>query len=525
MVRNKLVSRTPGKPNPFTEDFKNRAQELMRHFKVPGLSIAIVNGDQTFFDNYGYSDVDKKIKTSSDTLYYGASTTKSFTAAALMMLIEDSAHTPKPITLQTKISSLIPEDFVLQDEYATHHATLEDALTHRLGLNHHEGSYGTRDYTVKEVVQSLRYLSMHSELRVRFQYLNLGYMVLQHVIQESTGMWIGDFHQRRIWDPLGMDNTYIRLRDAQNAAAHNGKDLANGYSWDLISRTLNKQTLGDTLLVGQGGIITSVRDYAKYLRAMIFQTLPLSDSLQTELIKPRIFSYDTAPMPYDSYIGYALGWGVTNYKGNTLVTHSGGINGFAARLAFMPTQKWGIAILCNADMLGSSCIDTLFVHLMDDFLHVPQAERVDLVPACDAAFAQIKDMYLHSRRDLFPDLPAKIVPLAFPLEAYAGTYSHPAYRTFTFEVIKPREGLPVKESTKQVLHAKTERLVNFLIDLEHVSGEYFVGYINCEVPSAIALSALKAQFCTDVKGKVVRLGIESEVMIGSHETLWFERVL
>ena len=69
------------------------------------------------------------------------------------------------VNLQTKISSIIPDDFVLPDEYATKHATLEDALGHVLGIATSNSCYGGECYTVRDAVRCLRHLPMKHELR------------------------------------------------------------------------------------------------------------------------------------------------------------------------------------------------------------------------------------------------------------------------------------------------------------------------------------------------------------------------
>jgi CubicO group peptidase (beta-lactamase class C family) len=81
-------------------------------------------------------------------------------------------------TLQwnTPISSIIRDDFVMEDDYATHHVTIEDALSHRTGLPRHDMSYGGtydgRDGTIRDIVRSIRWLPMTEELRSKFQYVS-----------------------------------------------------------------------------------------------------------------------------------------------------------------------------------------------------------------------------------------------------------------------------------------------------------------------------------------------------------------
>lgn len=116
------------------------------------------------------------------TLFYTGSTTKAFTAAVLALMIEsEDEKKSAPLSAggwQTPISSLIREDFVLQDDWATTHLTLEDALSHRTGFPRHDkalASYYGEDHhplTVGDFVRSLRDLPMVNEPRVEWRYCN-----------------------------------------------------------------------------------------------------------------------------------------------------------------------------------------------------------------------------------------------------------------------------------------------------------------------------------------------------------------
>jgi CubicO group peptidase (beta-lactamase class C family) len=117
--------------------------------------------------------------------------TKSFTAAAIMMLIEDSVNESIPLKLETRVSSLI--DFVVPDDYVTVHATLEDALSHRTGMPRHDLSYGGPNFTLQDMVHNLRYLPLTAEIRQKWQYCNMMFSVLSLIIEKLSGKWLGTF--------------------------------------------------------------------------------------------------------------------------------------------------------------------------------------------------------------------------------------------------------------------------------------------------------------------------------------------
>lgn len=72
------------------------------------------------------------MKVRADTLFDCASTSKSFTAAAISLLVDDNENYPN-VQWRTPVSTLVPE-FVLKDSYATANVTIEDILSHRSGM-------------------------------------------------------------------------------------------------------------------------------------------------------------------------------------------------------------------------------------------------------------------------------------------------------------------------------------------------------------------------------------------------------
>ena len=123
------------------------------------------------------------------------------------------------------------KDFSLPDEYATLHATIEDAVSHRSGMPRHDLSLGGQNVTLQDVVRHLRHLPMTAEIRTKWQYCNMMYMTISHFIEQWTGMWLGDFLRNRIYKPLNMTETFFSLRDAKEAATIGEVTLATPYYW------------------------------------------------------------------------------------------------------------------------------------------------------------------------------------------------------------------------------------------------------------------------------------------------------
>jgi CubicO group peptidase (beta-lactamase class C family) len=288
-------------------------------------------------------------------------------------LVEDNDNFPQ-VQWDTPVSQLIRDDFVLENEYATNHTTIEDTLSHRTGLPRHDMAYGDRlgpDVAVRTMVRQLRHLPLTAEPRTKYQYCNLMFVVASHVIQTLTGEWLGDILARRIWKPLGMTGTFFN-RDHALAAK---EDLARGYYYSPDEGYKEVDWMPLHEIAGAGSVITNVLDYAKWARALLNQTGPLSKAVYKAIWEPRTLV--PQEVPFTGPQSYALGWRIGVYQGVQFYEHSGGMNAFGAELILIPQLKYSVIILANTAATSNFVAQTLAFHLIDERLDVPVEERFD----------------------------------------------------------------------------------------------------------------------------------------------------
>ena len=113
-------------------NFNRYVNDLMRQNRVPGLSIAIVNRDYVRYTAYGLASIEDEVPCTADTLFDIASSSKSLTAAAIALLVDDD-NFPE-LQYDSIMSELLQDDFVLPDESYTRCVTLDDLLGHRTGM-------------------------------------------------------------------------------------------------------------------------------------------------------------------------------------------------------------------------------------------------------------------------------------------------------------------------------------------------------------------------------------------------------
>ncbi|KUJ20474.1 beta-lactamase/transpeptidase-like protein [Mollisia scopiformis] len=496
--------------NPLDEEFAELAEYTLDQWNVPGLSIAVVDGHDIWAEGYGYATL-PSIKATSETLYYGGSLTKSHTAAAVSLLITSGNYSG--LTLQTPVSALIREDFVLEDEWATKHITLEDVLGHRTGMARHDMSYGG-DYgghmgTPKDVVRSLRYLPMSSEPRSTFHYSNIMYVAAAYVVDTMSGQRIADFLKERVWGPLGMKSTFFSLTDAKKAAS---KRMAVGYSWqeDHYESTPHPDV---TVITGAGSIIASVHDHARWLRALLSCSAPLTEADCKELKSPRTFIADQPEgSPYAGFMAYTLGWETDWYNGYQVFMHSGGIEAFGNHIIFIPELNWAAVASGNTAYTSTFACIELIHKLLDDKIGLSHAQRFNWLEYHKGKRLKQINFYNDAQSNFYPYTLDKR-PLSLQLERYAGTYYNPGFRNFT---------IYVKDDTLQIDRYAS---YNVHMDLEQVTGDYFMAYMDSmTVPGSIYQNAVAAEFVIGPDGVARKFGIAEEPSMGPNGRVWFDRV-
>ncbi|KAL2794920.1 beta-lactamase/transpeptidase-like protein [Aspergillus keveii] len=502
-------STTPRKitQSPLDEEFAKIVQSTLEQWHIEGISIAVIDGDNTFSEGYGLAAL-PDIPVKPDTLFWTGSTTKSFTAAAASLLVDDTENYPD-ITWTTPLSDLIRDDFVLQDEYATRHITLEDALSHRTGLPGHMLTLG-REGTVRDVVRSLRHLPMDKEIRSAWQYCNAMFITVSHAIEVTTGEWLGDFLRKRIWEPLGMDSTFFSLDDARKYAASGDTVLAQPYAWDEATQQSREVPHCEGTLSGAGAVISNVLDYAKYIRALIRQTAPLSKAGHAALLKPRSFPPQMIPHLNKQTL-YTLGLMTSTYRGETVVFHPGGLDGMTATMIYFPERDWGVAVFANAAGPGR---ESLAWHLIDEMLQVPQNERIDLYNVVREKRAKVKEYLSKSRERLYPGVATQGRPLSLPLAEYTGTFTHPAYPDLIIT-------LPCEDEL--ILNAKITGSFHGRLVLKHVTADYFLAELYETFWAVDPAMVIKAEFHVNVEGKVDRFGAAVDYADMPDTLIWFDK--
>ena len=169
---------------------------------IPGLALAITQGDQITFSK-GYGTAGNGRIVTPDTPFYIGSQSKSFTALAIMQLVEQGK-----LDLDAPVQTYLPW-FRVADPQASQKITIRHLLQHTSGLS--EAGYVSNfppDTDLETLVRDLSRAKIGAPVGTKMQYFNPGYDTLGLIIETVSGQSYGDFINEHIFAPLKMTNSF-----------------------------------------------------------------------------------------------------------------------------------------------------------------------------------------------------------------------------------------------------------------------------------------------------------------------------
>ncbi|KAJ6108657.1 beta-lactamase/transpeptidase-like protein [Penicillium sp. IBT 18751x] len=495
----------PSAQSPFTTRFDDRVQELLSTWHVPGLAVAVIDGSSTFSKGYGFA-VLPDTPVTPETVFFTASTTKSFTAASVSLLIDENPDLKWTSTL----SSVIEDDFVLSDSSITSQVTFEDALSNRTGLSDNKFSFGPRSNSVKDAVRSLRHLPLAADLREKYLYSSYMFTAVSHAVETLIGSGLGDFMNERLWRPLGMKYTYWT---PQQVAADSETILAHGYAWDAATESFNEQPVPDFPAVsGAGAMISNVIDYTKWLRCMMNKSSPLSRAAHETLIEPRIHFTEAGNNPFPPPHAYALGWTIDTYRGHRVIWHGGSWTGFGSVMMYVPDLQWGLVMMGNTTGTSNCVQISLFMDMLDGLVGTPSHERVNWSSELEMRISNKRRDHLCVKERLYPSLPSQLSCPSISFVAHAGRYSHPAYGSMNLEL-----------HGDTLIADRQFQEIPMMIRMFHVTGDSWLARLEILHQDPRDYESVKATFQTTAEGVARRVGLDLEPAVLG-QMIWFDKV-
>jgi CubicO group peptidase (beta-lactamase class C family) len=354
------------------ETLQQEITELMREFKIPGFAIGIVKEGEPFFTRgFGARNLEKNLPFTEDTLFGIGSVSKSFTALAIMQLVEQGK-----INLQDPMNKYL--NVKLGDR--SNPIKICNMLSHSSGIPELDGNItaiarqlGSIDPVIPMSNWNDFLLHLNGATSEMFDtpdkhffYNNDMYTCAGMIIEKLTGVEFHEYIKNNILKPLEMNRTIYLKEDFEKL-----ENVLTGYLPSGEKKPFKaKEHPFDKFIYAPGGILSSVKDMSNYIKMLINNgkfndSEIISKSSIEELWRPYIKAPYGANDPW-----YCLGW-VTekDFFGHRLIQHGGNIATSTAFLAIVPEQKTGVIVgaNCNASgVIGAIARKTLGILLDKD---------------------------------------------------------------------------------------------------------------------------------------------------------------
>ncbi|MEQ8671851.1 MAG: serine hydrolase domain-containing protein [Aggregatilineales bacterium] len=306
----------------------------MQTSNIPGLALGVIYGDQiVYLKGYGVADPTGRTVTPQTPFILG-STSKSFTALAIMQLVEAGK-----IDLDAPVTTYLPW-FHTADMSASDPITVRNLLHQSSGLPAYVGRQGLSDndqsnMALENGVRGLSSVQLTLPAGQGYEYANENYNILGLIVQTVSANSYEDYIRSSIFAPLQMSHSAATLSDP--AAI----DLATGYRYWFLSPVPFNAPYPRSM-TPSGFLISSAEDMAQYVSAMLNGGVygnkqVLSSQGMATLHTP------------DSLSSYGMGWVIQGEPGSTRIWHNGDTSNFHSNILLLPDQHIGIVVLVNVN--------------------------------------------------------------------------------------------------------------------------------------------------------------------------------
>jgi CubicO group peptidase (beta-lactamase class C family) len=369
----------------------------MSSTRIPGLSIAVVRGGEVVYARgFGFRDVERGLAATPRTVYGIGSVTKSFTAIAVLKLVEEGM-----LSLDDEVSKYV----TLRLEARGKPVRIHHLLTHSSGIpalayaeafiRSQLGLDGTW-LPVAKAEDVISFMSdyaewVHAEPGTRYFYLNEGYVLLGYVVSKVSGTRYEDFVRKYILRPLGMSRTYF-----EEAEVSADPDVATPYIVDREGRYVRSRfPYGIT---ADGGLLSNCEDMARYVSMLIGRgELGGVRILGREYVEAMERKYIDVPSGMFGDDGYGYGLTVTErFLGRKLVRHSGSVLVYTAFMGYLPDDGVGVVVLANSSGYPLSLIGMYALALAlgrDPYEAVPYLKYEEVLEKLQGTYETYKGTY------------------------------------------------------------------------------------------------------------------------------------
>jgi CubicO group peptidase (beta-lactamase class C family) len=320
--------------------------EKMRRLNIPSASLAIVEGDHIVHQR-GFSRARPNGETPTpQTPFLIGSLTKSFTALAVMQLVEAGK-----VELDAPVQRYLPW-FRVADPDASAKMTVRHLLNQTSGLPYFSSPLPLAEFddsaqASERQVRALSTLQINRPVGASFEYSNLNYNILGLIVEAASGEPYPDYIQKHIFDPLEMRHSFT----TKSAAKNDGLAVGHRHWFSLPFPSPDLPVPMGSLPSGQ--LISCAEDMAHYLIAHLNRGCYKDVQILSSAGIDELHRGVAEQVVFGSSIGlYGMGWFEINMGRTKTYSHGGNVPDFSAFMALVPEQTKALVLLFNADPFG-----------------------------------------------------------------------------------------------------------------------------------------------------------------------------
>jgi CubicO group peptidase (beta-lactamase class C family) len=394
---------------------------------APALGVAVTMDGRTIYSrSHGMSDVSAHVPADDHTLWYVASTSKSFTGFGVALLA-----TRGSLRLDAPITRLLPR---ARWNPAVHADTL--TLAHFLSHTH-----GIDD---NAVVMSAAFTGAIPEARWPelialagpmpthdLVYSNFGYNVAAMVIDALEPEGWKRYLEHDVFKPAGMTETYARVsRLDPKRIAKPHRLLANGrYVTEPFFKT-------DATMNAAGGHLATLHDLARWTivqtdRGVIDgrQVFPAEAVALSHRLIAKQTREQAKRFAFFDREGWGAGWDIGSYEGEPMISRFGSYHTTRSHLSFLPGRRIGVVVMSTGGL--STLTDVVAAFAYDLEAGRPNArERAE--ERLSELRANFSRLLANTARQDSIRAARQLQPLGRPLRDFTGTFQEPSFGTITF---------------------------------------------------------------------------------------------
>jgi CubicO group peptidase (beta-lactamase class C family) len=363
----------------------DRIPDAMVQHKVPGVALGIVCEGREFMRGFGVTNVQHPLPVNEKTLFQIGSTTKTFTASAVMRLVEAGT-----LALDEPIRTYLP-DFTMRDPEVTARLTMRHLLTHTGGW---DGDFfpdtGNGDDALARYVKLMADLPQLTPLGSILSYNNAAFSLAGRVVETLTGKIYEDALKELVLKPLGLKHSFLLPADVMTHS------FAVGHT-TIGERTVVLRPWQMTRACGPaGGITASTIDQLRYAR------FHLGDGTSEDgarILRPESIAMMQTPGSAGWLdIKMGLAWRTRDISGLRRIFHGGETYGQLSAFTMTPARKFGLALATNSTNGGLFILDVT-KGFVAKFLGNDEPEPAE-IPMIPSQLAEYSGRYTRASSDI-----------------------------------------------------------------------------------------------------------------------------